>query len=291
MKTTKIARRPMMAFAAVFIMALALCVTSVTAQAATKTRKLTMYVGEKFAYSYIGIGSLKSVKSSNKKIVTAKKSGSKNTMTAKKKGSATVTVKGSSGTYIYKVSVKAKPKFDVAVNPLPDGYVQVSLKNKSAVFADSVAVDVSFCDAAGNVLETDHAYFHYVGSKKTAYDKVYLLAKDVDFSKTQFTTDYSRNPDYKYKDYTKKVKFNVSLSGNSATITTKTSYKKSGSVYAAFGLVYKDAAGTVVGAYYDSYNYLYKTKKSDSTVITVPEGVASVELVGKRAFVKEYNNK
>ena len=55
MKTTKIARRPMMAFAAVFIMALALCVTSVTAQAATKTRKLTMYVGEKFAYSYIGI--------------------------------------------------------------------------------------------------------------------------------------------------------------------------------------------------------------------------------------------
>ncbi|MCM1500605.1 MAG: hypothetical protein NC124_19255 [Clostridium sp.] len=97
---------------AMLVMVMLFSFTGITAEAAT-TKKLTLYVGEQFTYTYSGIGEIKSVKSSKKSVVAAKQTSSKksvvaakqtfgkyNEITAKKKGSAIVTVKGTKGTFL-----------------------------------------------------------------------------------------------------------------------------------------------------------------------------------------------
>lgn len=123
------------------VMMVAFSFAGLTAEAAT-TKKMTLYVGEKYTYRYFGLGTIKSVKSSKSSVVTAKKKkGKYNEMTAKKKGSATVTVKGSRGTYKYKITVKSKPKFEVKFERRADGYVTVKVNNKSSVYCNNVKVE------------------------------------------------------------------------------------------------------------------------------------------------------
>jgi hypothetical protein len=81
-----------MLVAAVFVMAAALLTTSTTVQAA-KTKKVTLYVGEKPSYGFF-LGSVKSVKSSNKKVVAVSKKSGYAILNAKKTGKAKVTVTG-----------------------------------------------------------------------------------------------------------------------------------------------------------------------------------------------------
>ena len=81
----KVIKNSLMSFAAIFVIAFALCITTVSVSAATKTKKLTMFVGEKVNIYTIG-GKMKSVSSSKKKVCTAKKKNGDTLVTAKKAG-------------------------------------------------------------------------------------------------------------------------------------------------------------------------------------------------------------
>lgn len=272
---------------ALFVMVMALSLAGITAEAATKTKKLTLFVGEKIEYSYIGIGTLKSVKSNKSKIVSAKKSKGHSIMQAKKVGKATVTVKGTRGTFKYNITVK-KPSFNVDIQPFGD-YVLVGVKNNTTEYFNDIDVSLTFYDANGNPVGQRTAYTHYVGSKKTAVDKVLVYYDNVDLSKTTYSVAWNRSIDYKYKDYGKKVNWSSSQDGGKVHVTVSTSYKGDGSVYAGFNVVFYDAVGNIVGYTADYYEYLYKNKKVDTTDIYMPDGAVRYEIVNKRAMLKEYS--
>lgn len=277
---------------AMLVMVMAFSLAGITAEAATKTKKMTLYVGEKYTYSYIGLGSIKSVKSSKSSVVTAKKKkGKYNEMTAKKKGSATVTVKGSRGTYKYKITVKSKPNFEVKIEPRTDGYVTVKVNNKSSVYCNNLKVEFSFKNAAGQEVTTDRAYIYYLGAKKSAVDEIYPYPnKGIDYSKTTYKVIYDRDPDRNYSDYTKKVKFSTSKKNGKVNVKTSITYKKRADVYAAYTIYFYDAKGNVVNIR-DGYNYMsgsskkYRTSTSD---ISMPYDAVSYKLVNKRAMMVKY---
>ena len=79
-------KKSMKCLIALMVMAMAFCVTGVNAQAAKKTQKVTFFVGEKIQHSFIGMGKVKSVKSSNSKVVAAKKYKNGIVTESKKKG-------------------------------------------------------------------------------------------------------------------------------------------------------------------------------------------------------------
>lgn len=273
----------------VFAIAFALCATSVTAEAAKK-ENVTLYVGEKPTYSFV-LGNVKSVKTSNKKVVSVKKSKGNAVLKANKTGKAKITVTGSyrNSTNILNVTVKKKPTFELSCYPVDNDYILIKVKNNSKAFLDTLKLDLTFYDTSGNEVKNLTKYINYIGAGKTAYEKAYVYAdySTIDFSKTKLVSEYDRSLSYKYKDYTSKVKYSITYSNGYANVTTKTSYKKDGGVYAAFNLAYKDAAGNIIGYYYDSYNYLYKSKKTSTNQYSMPEGAVSAEIIGKRAMLKE----
>ncbi len=80
-------------------LALAMLITvipSVTAEAATKTESMTLYVGENYTWYTIGFTSLTSASSSKKSVATVKldKAKKRYTIKAKKAGKTTIVVKG-----------------------------------------------------------------------------------------------------------------------------------------------------------------------------------------------------
>ena len=276
------------------VMVMAFTVTGVTAEAKTKTttKKMTFYVGEKYTYSYIGLGTVKSVKSSKSSVVTAKKKkGKYNEMTAKKKGSATVTVKGSRGTYKYKITVKSKPKFDVKLERRADGYVTVKFNNKSSVYLDDLKISVIFRNAAGQEVTTETVNIHYLGAKKSAAADVYPFPDDgIDYSKTTYKVSYDRDPEKKYSDFTKKVKFSTSLKNGDVIVKTSITYKKRADIYAGFTVYFYDAKGNVVGIA-DRYNYMSGSSKkyrTSTSEIYMPYDAVSYKIVNKRAMMVKY---
>lgn len=275
---------------ALFLMVVTLSFAGITAQAATKTKKLTLFVGEKVSYYYIGLGNLKSVKTNKKAVVAAKKKGKYNEMTAKKAGSATVTVKGTKGTYIYKITVKKEPEIEVKLDRRQDGYININVKNKSSVYLDNVYINISYKNAAGQEVDSSKMYFYYLGAKKQAAKEDYpMYSKDVDMSKTTYTVTWSRNIDKDYSDYTKKVKYSLSQSDKYLNIKTSISYKKSCTVYAGYTVYFYDSNGNIIGIR-DGYNYMSGSSKKYRTCTTqvrIPDQTASYSLVNKRAMFKK----
>lgn len=273
------------------VMMVAFSFAGLTAEAAT-TKKMTLYVGEKYTYRYFGLGTIKSVKSSKSSVVTAKKKkGKYNEMTAKKKGSATVTVKGSRGTYKYKITVKSKPKFEVKFERRADGYVTVKVNNKSSVYCNNVKVEVTFRNAAGQEVTTETAYMYYLGAKKSTATEVYPYPSNgIDYSKTTYKLSYDRDPERKYTDYTKKVKFSTSLKNGKVAVKTSITYKKRADIYAGYTVYFYDAKGNVVYIR-DGYNYMSGSSKKYRTYtseIYMPSDAVSYKLVNKRAMMIKY---
>ena len=278
---------------AVFVMVMAFFITGSTSQAATKSDKLTLYVGEQLGYSYIGMGTLKSAKSSNKKVVTASKKNGSCIMKAEKTGKATVTAKGSKGTWKHNITVK-KADFQVDIVPIAGTrYGQVSVKNNTSGFFTSFDVLVTFNDANGNKIYESSAYVRYVGKKQTGYDEVYLGSdiEAIDWSKTTYTLSFSRSVDQKYKNYAKKVSFKESSGTNNNNnpcidIKAKTSYKGKGSIYIAYDVFYYNAAGNLVSI----SNYISTLSKySKSSTISIPMAYnAASYKIKKRVILAEY---
>ena len=278
-------------FIAIFVMVMAFSFVSLTAEAATKTKKLTLYVGEKIQYTYYGLGTMKSVSSSKKSVVAASKKSGRAIISAKKKGSAQVTVKGTRGTFIYKITVKSKPVINVSLEPRADGYVNVKVQNKSSVYFDSITVKLTYRDASGNIVDSSNTYIHYLGAKKTACDDDYPFSSSgIDLSKTTYEIEYDRDfgGDYKQSDYTKNVKYSASLNNGYLNLKTSISYKKNADVYAGYTIYFYDAAGNLVGVR-DGYSYLSGSKKkyrTDTTKIYAPSDAVSYNIV-KRAVMKK----
>lgn len=271
---------------ALMIMAMAFCVTGVNAQAAKKTQKVTFFVGEKIQHSFIGMGKVKSVKSSNSKVVTAKKYKSGIVTESKKKGKATITTKGTRGSYVYKVTVK-NPDIKVSL-PTNLGDSVVSVKNDGSGYFDSISVLYHLYDAAGNELGTEREFYNCVGSKKIAYGSIYLSKyryANADFSKTTYEINWNRSLRAKFKDYTKKVKFTATESNGKVNVKTSMSYKGKGYVYAGYSVFFYDAAGNVVEVR-DSYHFLYKKQKTKTYSISKPNDAVSWKLVNKRAYLE-----
>ena len=269
---------------AFFVLAFVFVVNSVSVEAKTKTEKLTLFKGEKVSYYYIGLGSIKSVKSNKSNVVSVKKKNGSVYMTAKKTGSAKVTVKGSRGTYVHKITVK-NATFDVKLDTLNENYLLVTVKNKTAGYFDSVDIDFTFRDANNNVIGEKKAYISAVGSKKTGYDTISTYnIKNADLSKVNYKITFYRNVDSKYKNYDKQVKYSDTKSGNYVKLTTKSSYKGNGGIYAGFTVFFYDASGKLINIY-DGYNYLYKNKKSQTVDIYIPSGVVTYKVV-KRVYLK-----
>ncbi|MCI8509869.1 MAG: hypothetical protein HFJ06_15145 [Lachnospiraceae bacterium] len=284
----KITKNFLKCLVALFVMVITLSLAGITAQAATKTKKLTLYVGEKVNYYYIGLGNLKSVKTNKKAVVAAKKKGRYNQMTAKKAGSATVTVKGTKGTYVYKITVKKEPEIEVKLERRQDKYININVKNKSSAYLDNVYVDISYKNAAGQEVDSKKIYLYYLGAKKqAAKEDCPINSKDVDLSKTTYKVTWSRNMNKDYSDYTKKVKYSLSQSDKYLNIKTSISYKKSCNVFAGYTVYFYDANGNVIGIR-DGYNYMSGSNKKYRTCTTqvrIPDQTVRYSLINKRAML------
>lgn len=273
----------------VFVMAFAM--TGSVSEA--KTDKFTLFVGEEVGYSYIGMGTIKSVKSSKSKVVSAKKYKNGSWMVAKKAGKATVTVKGARGTWKHNITVK-KSDFKVNFSKMSgnDRYCQVSVANNTSGYFDTFKVEATFRDASGNELYTNTEYFKYVGKKKTANSSLYMGSyyDKVDLSKTTYKLTFDRDIDYKYKDYSKKVTITDSVgkdkyNNDCVNIKAKTSYKGKGTIYIAYDIFFYDEAGNLLNitTYTET---LYKSKKSGTRQAAKPSKTASYK-INKRVILKE----
>ena len=288
MKKTNRSIKCLVAF---FVMFLALNMVYVTAEAKTKTYKVTLYVGET-SVQYPSVGKIKSVKSSNKKIVSVKKKGYAVNISAKKKGSAKVTVKGSKATYVYKVSVK-KPVFNVTVGTsrLGNDDWLVTLENKTSDFFEDVQVSAILRDTAGNPVEEQTLYFYAVGGKGMANDTFYTSTYDstIDISKTTFTVTKFYRSYAKYTNYLKNVNYSLTQIeedeyGKKYRLTASSSYKGQNTVFVGYDVYFYDAANNLVdvGSFYIVLN---KNQKVSSDTFYVPASVTRAEIQNKRAYV------
>lgn len=280
-------KKVLMSVAAVLVIALALCVTSVTAEAATKTKKLTMYVGEQFTIYTIG-GKMTSVKTSKKKVCTAKKKSGNALLTAKKAGKSNITIKTTRGTLVYKVTVKKNP-FKITASTSAEGNIILKVQNTSSGYFDWVDLNVTLCDASGNPVtqKTDSVY--YVGSKQTAYGMVYVYDNGIDLSKTKVSVSaWKRTPDASYKGYSKKVNVSVFEENGYVKLRANTNYSGKGYIYIAYDIAYKNAAGQIIKVTTESTS-LYSSKKVDTTYgSSKPSGAVGYEILSKRVYLKNY---
>ena len=190
-------------------LALAMLITiipPVTAQAATTTKKLTLYVGEKFEV-YVTCKSLSSVSSSKKTVAKVSKSGKKVTIVAKKAGSANVTITGKdwynkTQKLVYKITVK-KPTFSCKVQPLNNGYVLISAKNTTGAMFDRATLSYTLKDTSGEVVKKDSTSISRLFAKKVHYEKIYVGTNyeiDCDASSASVSGVGRYYPDKTYKN-------------------------------------------------------------------------------------------
>lgn len=274
--------------ALVMAMALTFGFTGITAQAQTKTSNITLLKGEKVNYSYIGLGTIKKVKTSNKKIVAAKKYQGGSRMTAKKVGKANITVTGTNGNWIHKVTVK-KPDFKVKYSSTKDGDILVSLQNKTSVYVDNFTITLIFKDSQGNQVTTKSAYMYYVGPKAKAYEIVNNPAEyysNIDLNKTTYKITYNRSADATYKKYSAVTFSDKKTSNNYIAANAKTKYKGNGYIYIAYEVKFYDVNKNLIDVTCYTAS-LSKSVKSKTTEIYMPSSAASYKIT-KRVYLKNY---
>ena len=190
------------------VMAMAITMLPQAAQARTIRKKMTLYVGGDYTYS----SQLKAsnIKSSNKKIVTAKK-GKYDTsidFVAKKAGKATVTCKLKGNPTTFDVTVK-KPSISISMAATSKGYVLFSFKNKTKQTFDKITYKYTLKDKNGKVLKQNTQGICYLLAKKTTYYTMYItkdMAANIDYKKcTAKVTSASYEAGETYTDISSKV--------------------------------------------------------------------------------------
>ena len=195
-------------FAAFLALAMVISLIPVSPANAAKAKKLTMYVGESFYVT--NYTKVKKVKSSKKSVVKVKKDKSANykaILTAKKSGTSIVTVKTQRGTLKYKVTVK-KLNFKVKAKNLGDGYILLTVTNKTKQIFDSVKVRYTVKDENGNLITRETANVYSLIPGKASYAKVgYTAASGVSVAACKAgVIECDRQPSRTYKNRSSKVK-------------------------------------------------------------------------------------
>ena len=191
-------------------LALAMLITiipPVTAEAATKTEKMTLYKGETVEITAF-YGTIKSVSSSKKSVASVKKKSGKAVITAKKSGKATVSVKTNRGSFKYVITVK-KLDITVKLTDMGKGYMLLTVKNNTKQTFTQIAVDYVLKNDQGATFKTDTTTVSDVVAGKTVYDKIYYdnYNYTVDAAKCSAkVVGDSRSLMAKYKNVTSKIK-------------------------------------------------------------------------------------
>lgn len=250
-------------------LALAMAVTllaPVTAQAAVKTENVTLYKGEVLK-SYV-FGTIKSVSSSKKSVVSAKKDGSNAAMTAKKTGKATVSIKTNRGTYKYVVTVK---KLDVTakLSDMGEGYMLLTVKNNTKQTFTDVAVDYVIKNDQGETVKTDRKIVSGVVAGKTVYAYVYYDNYSYTVDETKCSAKVvadDRSLTAKYKNVASKINTTIEEDTSEAdtlklTFKSKNTQKKDPANVEHYVLVY-NAMDQVIGL--RTVSFYLKAGKMDS---------------------------
>ena len=179
----------------------------VTAQAATKTQNLTLYVGEKYTFYTLGFDSIKGSSNTKKSVaaVSVNKSKKQYTLKAKKAGTTTICINGKdfydhAASLKYKITVK-KPSFTIRTQGLDGGFALISIKNNTKTTFDNLSINYTFKNSAGDVVEQKTEKVSYVIAGKTTYETVYVgRDADIDYEQSVVkVTGYDRDPSYTYK--------------------------------------------------------------------------------------------
>ena len=255
-------------------LALAMAVTllaPVTTQAATKTQNVTLYKGEVLK-SYV-YGTIKSVSSSKKTVVSAKKDSGNVEMTAKKTGKATVSIKTNRGTYKYVVTVK---KLDITakISDMGDGYLLLTVKNNTKQTFTSVLVDYVIKNDQGATVKSDSRLVSGVVAGKTVYE---LLSYD-QYSYTVDETKCSakavadnRSLTAKYKSVASKINTKIDEDTSEEdtlklTFKSKNTQKNEAANVSHYVLIY-NAMDQVIGL--RTVSFYLKAGKTDSYEIKI----------------------
>ena len=227
-------------------LALAMIVTilpPVTAQAATKTEKMTLYKGE-IVKNYV-YGTLKSVSSSKKAVATVKKDSGNAVITAKKPGKATISIKTNRGTFKYAVTVK---KLDVTatLSDMGNGNMLLTVKNNTKQTFTYVSVDYVIKNDQGETVKTDTKLVDDVVAGKTVYDYVYYDSYHYTVDETLCSAKVvgdDRSLTAKYKNVTSSIKTTIDEDTSAAdtiklTIKSKNTQKKEAAYVDHYVLIY-----------------------------------------------------
>ena len=223
------------------------------AEAATKTEKLTLYVGEE---TYVMVFyDVSKVTSSDKKVVSAEIDKTNKThvnLTAKKAGTSTITVKTKRGTLKYRITVK-KLTFDVTLTQLSEEEVLIAVKNNTKQIFDYAYVTYTLKGADGAVLEKDKKIVDLLPGK-TSYTKIMYGMYDFTIDISQCSgkvTEVDRSINAKYTDRSAKVSItdtmDMDVNLGYATLTLKLKNKVSSSVSGTVYIMLYDAADQLIG--------------------------------------------
>lgn len=266
---------------------LVLGVGSPAVQAKTTTSKLTILKDEKLTYCYFGLGTLRKVTTSNKRVVTARKYLDGALITGKKIGSANVTVTGTNNTMIQKVTV-AKKDFTTGCEKLSNNKALVSFKNNTPVFLNSVSVSATFKDVNGKELFTESTHLSDVATGMTAYGVICCpknVYNKIDYSQTDYSISYDRTLGVSYKEYNK-VTFTETKKSNKVVVKAKTKYKGSGSINVYYDVKFYNKKGKLID-FAEYSNILSKEDNTRTIKIAIPTNATSYKIV-KRVILGEF---
>ena len=266
-------------------LALAMLITiipPVTAQAAKTKSVVLQYKGEVVEVSDNFYSTVKSVSSSKKAVVAAKKDSKRNykaILTAKKAGKSTVTLKTKNGTFKYAVTVK-NYDFTVSFKNIGNDYLLMSVKNNTKTTFDDLQLTYTLCNSAGDVIEKKEKNVSDLLPGKKSYEKISVYGMDVDPSQcTAKAKASSRSLDAKYTNLNSKIKFTTSeeKSGDDTEISVKMKNNSK-----------KSARGTVFVFVYDANGNILDVK--EIYVGSFDAGNIKTESVKVYNFIGEYDH-
>lgn len=254
----------------------------VTAQAATKTEKMTLYKGE-IVKNYV-YGTLKSVSSSKKAVATVKKDSGNAVITAKKPGKATISIKTNRGTFKYAVTVK---KLDVTatLSDMGNGNMLLTVKNNTKQTFTYVSVDYVIKNDQGETVKTDTKLVDDVVAGKTVYDYVYYDSYHYTVDETLCSAKVvgdDRSLTAKYKNVASSIKTTIDEDTSAAdtiklTIKSKNTQKKEAAYVDHYVLIY-NSMDQVIGL--KTVSFYLKAGKLDTNSTSID--------TSKYSYYKDY---
>ncbi len=166
----KNSKKLMAAFLFAFTFAFFAAIPASKAQAETQKASYTLFAGQKIYYT--NYETVKSAKSSNSAIVTAKKDSEydyRTNLSAKKAGKATITIKTSSGNTAYLTVKVVKPGLSAKIVNVGEDYVIVKVSNSSILTYEYSYVQYKLKNSDGKEVDASTVSVPTILPKSSAY--------------------------------------------------------------------------------------------------------------------------